>query len=84
LTELPFGFSLDISQIANSFAIVQNNSIVANLSTSPGDSSSDINVLGSTDTQGSINITLNQSPLQVPANGHDIFSAFTRDLTDSG
>ena len=31
--ELPFGFGLSIGEIANSFAIMQNGSIVANLST---------------------------------------------------
>ncbi|KIJ38952.1 hypothetical protein M422DRAFT_258368 [Sphaerobolus stellatus SS14] len=81
--KLPFGFNLNISQIANSFAIMQNDVIVGNLTTSFGESSSDINVLGPKDTEGSINITLNNSPLRVPDNGHATFNSFAIALTSS-
>ncbi|GJJ06156.1 hypothetical protein Clacol_000345 [Clathrus columnatus] len=87
--QLPFGFHLEITQIQNSFAIFQNNSIISNLSTPEGASTSSIQVLSPNDTQGTINITLSQSPLDVPSDAHDRFSTFilthlaAKELTDS-
>ncbi|KAH7108191.1 hypothetical protein BKA62DRAFT_764259 [Auriculariales sp. MPI-PUGE-AT-0066] len=80
---LPFGFSTNISEISNAFAIVQNGKEVAKLQTPPAASTSDIKVLGETDTQGVINITLKDSPLQVPDDAHADFSKFNADLTNS-
>jgi hypothetical protein len=44
-----------------------------------GASTSSVKVLGPTDTQGNINITLEESPLVVPGTdmGHALFSAFS-------
>ncbi|KIJ47323.1 hypothetical protein M422DRAFT_164299, partial [Sphaerobolus stellatus SS14] len=81
--KLPFGFNINISQIANSFAIMQNNAIVGNLTTNFGQSSSAISVLGPMDTEGNINITLNNSPLLVPDDGHATFNSFAMALTSS-
>ncbi|KAF8524806.1 hypothetical protein BU17DRAFT_84312 [Hysterangium stoloniferum] len=81
--KLPFGFDLSIGEIANSFAIMQNNSIVANISTPIGASNSSVKVLSPTDTEGSINITLSESPLNVPNDAHQTFATFNQELTDS-
>ncbi|KAI5120964.1 hypothetical protein M0805_006636 [Coniferiporia weirii] len=80
--QLPFGFGLSIGEIMNSFNISQNGTDVAGLTTPLGASSSDINVLNSTDTEGTINITITNTTLQIPADGHPTFSQFTADLTD--
>ncbi|KAH8119480.1 hypothetical protein DFH11DRAFT_1722990 [Phellopilus nigrolimitatus] len=80
--QLPFGFGINIGDIMNSFNISQNGTNVGGLSTPLGASSSNIKVLNSTDTEGTINITITNTGLQVPADGHPAFSQFTTDLTD--
>lgn len=80
---LPFGFSVDISEISNEFSIVQDGKEVASLKTPESASKSDIKVVGPKLTEGTINITLDNSPLQVPQNAHPIFSSFNADLTNS-
>ncbi|KAF8586733.1 hypothetical protein K439DRAFT_1631457 [Ramaria rubella] len=81
--QLPFGFDLSIGQISNSFAIMQNGSAIATLSTPLGASTSSVQVISPNDTQGNINITLSESLLQVPDTAHALFSAFNQELTDS-
>ncbi|KAH7915074.1 hypothetical protein BJ138DRAFT_1122997 [Hygrophoropsis aurantiaca] len=81
--ELPFGFSVSISEIQNEFSIVKNGTNVAGLSTPLGASTSDVNVLSSTDTQGQINITISDGTLNSSDSYHTAFSTFNQDLTDS-
>ncbi|KAF9245017.1 hypothetical protein BU15DRAFT_85819 [Melanogaster broomeanus] len=81
--ELPFGFGMSISEIQNQFTIVANGSSVAGLSTPLGASTSSINVLGPTDTQGQINITISDGYLNSTDEEHGSFSAFNAELTDS-
>ncbi|TDL25981.1 hypothetical protein BD410DRAFT_895443 [Rickenella mellea] len=80
--ELPFGFGLAIGQIENTFNISQNGSTIAALSTPLGASTSSISVLGPTDTKGTINITIINTNLAVPADAHTLFSQFNHDLTN--
>lgn len=80
---LPFGFGMEVSEIANSFSIVQQNKSLASLSSPLSDASSNIQVISSTLTQGTIEITLAESPLQVPSNAHNQFASFNADLTKS-
>lgn len=80
---LPFGFGMQITNIANSFSIVQQNKSIASLSSPLSAASSDIQVVGSTLTTGTIDITLAESSLQVPSNAHSQFSSFNADLTKS-
>ena len=95
--ELPFGFSVSIGQIANSFNITRGGEVVAGLSTvctplveeggetdvdglggqSESASTSEIHVVNSTFTQGTINITIDSTPLQVPDGSHPVFSGFS-------
>lgn len=77
VTELPFGFGLSIGEIMNSFNISQNASDVAGLSTPLGASTSDISVLSSTDTQGTINISIVDTALSVPGGQRSTFSQFS-------
>ncbi|KAL5507074.1 hypothetical protein ACEPAH_6530 [Sanghuangporus vaninii] len=79
--QLPFGFGLSIGEIMNSFNISQNDSSIAGLSTPLGASTSDIRVLSPTDTQGTINITIQDIALSIPDEQHSLFSQFTTDLT---
>ncbi|KAH7926942.1 hypothetical protein BV22DRAFT_1007914 [Leucogyrophana mollusca] len=81
--ELPFGFSVSISEIQNEFTIVKNGSNVAGLSTPLGASTSDVNVLSPTDTQGQINITISDGALNSSDPYHAAFAAFNQELTDS-
>lgn len=81
--KLPFGFSVNISQIMNSFAINQNNTNVANLTTPIGASVSDIKVFGPEDTHGTINITIDNIALNIPDSQHDAFANFNEQLTDT-
>jgi hypothetical protein len=80
---LPFGFGMEVTQIANSFAIVQNNLSVGALSSPLSPATSDIQTVSSSLTMGTINITLAPSALQVPANAHDQFGSFNADLTQN-
>ncbi|KAI0739355.1 hypothetical protein C8Q80DRAFT_1123812 [Daedaleopsis nitida] len=81
--ELPFGFSLSIAEIANAFNITTPEGVVAGLSTPSSASTSDIRVINSTFTQGTINITIEDTALESPDPSHPVFSAFNRNLTDS-
>ncbi|KAH9038716.1 hypothetical protein EDB85DRAFT_2072661 [Lactarius pseudohatsudake] len=58
LMHLPFGFNVEIGQIENAFNISKNGSAVAGLTTPLGATTSDIHILNSTDTEGTINITI--------------------------
>ncbi|THH12496.1 hypothetical protein EW146_g7640 [Bondarzewia mesenterica] len=80
--ELPFGFGLSIGQIENTFNITKNGSVAAGLSTPLGMSTSEIRVINSTNTQGTINITIQDTAFQVPDPNHPYFSQFNADLTD--
>ncbi|EJD03283.1 uncharacterized protein FOMMEDRAFT_168292 [Fomitiporia mediterranea MF3/22] len=79
--QLPFGFGVSIGEIMNSFNISQNGSSIAGLSTPLGSSTSNIRVLNSTDTEGTINITIDNIALSVPDIQHTLFSQFNTDLT---
>ncbi|KIJ67573.1 hypothetical protein HYDPIDRAFT_180379 [Hydnomerulius pinastri MD-312] len=81
--ELPFGFGVSISEIQNQFNIVKNGSNVAGLATPLGASTSSISVLGPTDTQGQIDITISDGTLNTTDEEHGSFSAFNAELTDS-
>ncbi|TBU46075.1 hypothetical protein BD309DRAFT_663805 [Dichomitus squalens] len=81
--ELPFGFGVSIGQIANSFNITKGGAVVGGLSTPESASTSEIHVVNSTFTQGTINITIDSTPLVVPDGSHPVFSGFNRNLTDS-
>lgn len=81
--KLPFGFSINISQIQNSFAINQNNTNVANLSTPIGASVSDIRVFSPTDTHGTINITIKDTTLNISNLEQQAFALFNEQLTDA-
>lgn len=74
---MPFGFGLSIDQIMNSFNISQNGTNVAGLSTPLGASSSSIKVLGPKDTEGTINITITDTALQIPEDQRTAFSQFS-------
>jgi len=80
---LPFGFGMQVNNISNSFAIVQNGVTVGQVSSPLSAATSDIQVVSSSLTQGTIDITLAPSPLQVPSNTHAQFSAFNADLTQN-
>jgi LEA14-like dessication related protein len=80
---LPFGFGMQVTQIANSFSIVRQNHSIASLSSPLSSASSNIHVTSSTLTQGTIDINLAESPLQVPSNAHSQFASFNADLTKS-
>jgi hypothetical protein len=81
---LPFGFNLNISQISNSFNIVNmQNEIVAGLATPLGASTSDVRVLSPTDTEGTINITISNTSLSCPDPQHPAFASFNQLLTSS-
>ncbi|KAF9051008.1 hypothetical protein BDZ89DRAFT_1056905 [Hymenopellis radicata] len=76
--ELPFGFSVDIGKIQNTFNISRNGETVAGLSTPLGASQSDISVLSSTKTAGTINITIEDTKLNTD---HPNFAAFNANIT---
>ena len=78
---LPFGFGMQVTNISNSFSIVQNNISVGALSSPLSPATSDIQTVSSSLTRGTIDITLAESPLQVPANAHSQFASFNADLT---
>ncbi|KIY74263.1 hypothetical protein CYLTODRAFT_363931 [Cylindrobasidium torrendii FP15055 ss-10] len=76
--ELPFGFSLEIDEIENNFNISQDGKTVAGITTPLGASSSNIDVLSSSKTAGTINITLNHDALD---SDHLNFAKFNKDIT---
>ncbi|KAI0063538.1 hypothetical protein BV25DRAFT_1915044 [Artomyces pyxidatus] len=80
--QLPFGFNVAISQIQNAFNITKNGTLIAGLATPEGASTSEIHVINSTSTVGTINITIDNTALQVPDPNHPHFSQFNADLTD--
>ncbi|KAI0643298.1 hypothetical protein C8Q79DRAFT_1012595 [Trametes meyenii] len=79
--ELPFGFNVAIGEIQNAFNITSAGDVVAGLSTPAGRSTSDIKVINSTFTQGIINITIENTALNVPDPSHSVFSSFNANLT---
>ncbi|KAJ3838704.1 hypothetical protein F5878DRAFT_725102 [Lentinula raphanica] len=79
--QLPFGFSVAISEIQNSFNITNGDDIVAGLSTPEGASTSSIEVVNSTFTAGTINITIVNTNLSVPDPEHPNFSQFNANIT---
>ncbi|KAG8787307.1 hypothetical protein FRB91_009037 [Serendipita sp. 411] len=80
---LPFGFPMDVSQIANSFSIVQKGVNVGSLDSPLSTASSDIHVVSSSLTEGSLSINLAPSALRVPTNAHSQFGEFNKGLTQS-
>lgn len=62
---LPFGFTLDIVQLSNSFSIINNGNAVASLDAPLGDSVTTITTRNSAVTEGSITLDLPLSPLSV-------------------
>ncbi|KAF8629168.1 hypothetical protein AX17_005753 [Amanita inopinata Kibby_2008] len=81
--KLPFGFSVSVGQIRNDFNISKDDVVVAGLSTPLGASRASVSVLGPTDTEGTINITIANTSLSVPDAQHAAFSSFNADLTNS-
>ncbi|KAF8891683.1 hypothetical protein BD779DRAFT_1661547 [Infundibulicybe gibba] len=79
--ELPFGFKLEIGEIQNDFNITKDGNAVAGLSTPLGASTSSVSVLSSTDTVGTINITIANTNLNVMDSEHSMFSTFNANLT---
>ncbi|KAI8977823.1 hypothetical protein BD414DRAFT_466746 [Trametes punicea] len=79
--ELPFGFSVEIGEIQNAFNITSAGRVVAGLSTPEGKSTSSIKVINETFTQGTINITIEDTALSVPDPSHPVFSDFNANLT---
>src|SRR5262249_44022135 len=80
---LPFGFNVKIGEIQNEFNISRQDNSVAGLSTPLGASKSNISVLSSTMTSGSIDIAIKNTNLSVPAGQQSAFSAFNALLTSS-
>ncbi|KAJ7668375.1 hypothetical protein DFH06DRAFT_1181491 [Mycena polygramma] len=81
--ELPFGFQLSIGEISNEFNITMNDgSTVAGLSTPLGASTSQISVLGPTNTSGVVDINISNTNLTSPNADHPAFSTFNTDLTN--
>ncbi|KAI0256058.1 hypothetical protein BJV78DRAFT_435519 [Lactifluus subvellereus] len=79
---LPFGFNVEVGQIENAFNISRNGSAVAGLSIPLGASTSDIYVRNSTDTEGTIDITIKDTAFSIPDSSKPRFSAFNAELTD--
>ncbi|SGY79107.1 BQ5605_C008g05044 [Microbotryum silenes-dioicae] len=80
---LPFGFSLNIVQLANKFAIVENRTAVASLSSPMGAANTRILVQNSGQTSGDISLNLPLAPLEIGSSvsEHLTFDQFTYDLT---
>ncbi|KAM5540830.1 hypothetical protein V8D89_005474 [Ganoderma adspersum] len=78
--ELPFGFDIAIGELTNAFNITSGGNVVGGLSAPPSASVSQIGVLNTTYTRGTVNITLDSTPLDVPNANHLVFSGFTRDV----
>ncbi|KAJ3850500.1 hypothetical protein EV368DRAFT_84496 [Lentinula lateritia] len=79
--QLPFGFSVAISEIQNSFNLTNGDQVIAGLSTPEGASMSSIEVVNSTFTAGTINITIDNTNLSVPDAEHLHFSEFNANIT---
>ncbi|KZV76329.1 hypothetical protein PENSPDRAFT_747787 [Peniophora sp. CONT] len=79
---LPFGFNLEIGEIMNTFNISKNASVAGGLSTPLGASTSNVVVYGPTNTSGTIDIQIVDTPLYVGTESHSTFSLFTTDLTN--
>ncbi|KAJ4494066.1 hypothetical protein C8J55DRAFT_533507 [Lentinula edodes] len=79
--QLPFGFSVAISEIQNSFNLTNGDQVIAGLSTPEGASMSSIEVVNSTFTAGTINITIDNTNLSVPDPEHPHFSEFNANIT---
>ncbi|KAJ3724969.1 hypothetical protein DFJ43DRAFT_1197841 [Lentinula guzmanii] len=79
--QLPFGFSVAISEIQNSFNLTNGDEVIAGLSTPEGASTSSIEVVNSTFTAGTINITIENTNLSVPDPQHPNFSLFNANIT---
>ena len=62
----------------NNFNISQNGSAIAGLTTPPGSATSDIRVINSTDTQGTINLVIDDVALSIPEEQHSLFSQFSQ------
>ncbi|KAI1319700.1 hypothetical protein EDD11_003394 [Mortierella claussenii] len=69
-----FGFRIQFTQVANSFALSRNNVTIANLNSSYNPSTSDM-------TAGTLTFNLLDTPLLVPDASHQTFQEFNRDLT---
>lgn len=81
--ELPFGFALTISEIANDFDMVMTSGEpFARLSTPNGASTSDISTYSSTNTSGTIDISIVNTNLSSSKGQHEFFSAFNTLITD--
>ncbi|KAI6169518.1 hypothetical protein EDD17DRAFT_1748665 [Pisolithus thermaeus] len=81
--KLPFGFNISIAEIQNQFYIVKNDSNVARLATPLGASTPEIQVLGPTDTEGTIDIKVQGGVLNSTNEERPKFAAFNTELTDS-
>ncbi|KAI0035854.1 hypothetical protein K488DRAFT_76325 [Vararia minispora EC-137] len=81
--QLPFGFNVEIGEIQNAFNISKNGSTVGSLSTPLGASTSSITVFGATNTSGTIDIQVVDTPIDVPTDNHPVFSTFNFDLTNN-
>ncbi|KAF8828949.1 hypothetical protein HHX47_DHR3000558 [Lentinula edodes] len=79
--QLPFGFSVAISEIQNSFNLTNGDQVIAGLSTPENASMSSIEVVNSTFTSGTINITIDHTNLSVPDPEHPHFSEFNANIT---
>ncbi|KAL8278093.1 hypothetical protein RQP46_009553 [Phenoliferia psychrophenolica] len=80
---LPFGFSLNIVELANQFSIIDNRTAVASLSAPLGMSQTTILTQNAGYTTGGITLDLPLSPLTIGPNytEHLAFDQFTYDLT---
>ncbi|KAL1718757.1 hypothetical protein EV715DRAFT_290908 [Schizophyllum commune] len=81
--ELPFGFSLSISEIANEFDMVMTSGdTFAKLSTPSGASKSNISTYAADNTKGTIDISIVNTNLSSAEPQHKHFSAFNTLITD--
>ncbi|GAA5897781.1 hypothetical protein JCM8208_000260 [Rhodotorula glutinis] len=82
---LPFGFSLDIVSLKNSFGIVDNRTIVASLESPYGASNTTITSRNAGYTVGDIDLDLPLAPLTIGSDedSHLAFSQFASDLTNT-
>ncbi|KAF9179869.1 hypothetical protein BGZ51_006611 [Haplosporangium sp. Z 767] len=69
-----FGFNIQFTQVANSFALSRNGVVIANLNSSYNPSTSDM-------AAGTLTFNLLETPLLVPETAHTSFQEFNRDLT---
>ncbi|KAF8920043.1 hypothetical protein BGZ58_004509, partial [Dissophora ornata] len=69
-----FGFKIQFTQVANTFALSRNNVTIANLNSSYNPSTSDM-------AAGTLSFNLLATPLNVPEASHEAFQEFNRDLT---